>query len=235
MHGRQWNTEPGQLGPHHDASRHVYCLCMRHFSSLSTVVRLILMTYTCCVGSGTVQSRSRVQGVCTIIQRSPCSRSSHPLLDLCCARCMLTFRRAAASIDRANTICSVRCWRRSHTPAIHHLPRDQTRLPPAPLCSVRPQLVFERQRAATLSTHALVPTAMADSSPPGCWRSFGTPSAELRLEFTLPTGQSFRWRQTGDNEFTGVIGQRVVRLELHNFVFPCAPACLFKSRRDKTA
>ena len=42
------------------------------------------------------------------------------------------------------------------------------------------------------------------------WRSLNTPARELRLEFTLPTGQSFRWRQTGAQEFTGVIQQRVV-------------------------
>lgn len=43
------------------------------------------------------------------------------------------------------------------------------------------------------------------------WCSLGTPAAELRLEWTLPTGQSFRWRRAGD-EWVGVIGQRAVRL-----------------------
>lgn len=43
------------------------------------------------------------------------------------------------------------------------------------------------------------------------WTALGTPTAELRLEFTLPTGQSFRWVKTGGDEYTGVIGQRVVR------------------------
>ncbi|KAK9811557.1 hypothetical protein WJX72_005824 [[Myrmecia] bisecta] len=45
------------------------------------------------------------------------------------------------------------------------------------------------------------------------WRSLGAPSAELRLEFTLPTGQSFRWRQTGEGEYTGVVDRRVVRVQ----------------------
>jgi 3-methyladenine DNA glycosylase/8-oxoguanine DNA glycosylase len=46
----------------------------------------------------------------------------------------------------------------------------------------------------------------------GGWARLGTPSEELRLEFTLPTGQTFRWRRTGDAplEYTGVIGQRLV-------------------------
>ncbi len=42
------------------------------------------------------------------------------------------------------------------------------------------------------------------------WQSLDCPSSELRLEFTLPTGQSFRWRKTGPQEYTGVIQQRVV-------------------------
>ena len=42
------------------------------------------------------------------------------------------------------------------------------------------------------------------------WHSLAAPPSELRLEFTLPTGQSFRWRQTGPQEFTGVVQQRVV-------------------------
>ena len=44
------------------------------------------------------------------------------------------------------------------------------------------------------------------------WRRLGTPRAELCLDFTLPTGQSFRWRRTAPREFTGVVGRRVVQL-----------------------
>jgi len=42
------------------------------------------------------------------------------------------------------------------------------------------------------------------------WQSLGAAPAELTLDFTLPTGQSFRWRQTGQAEFTGVVDNRVV-------------------------
>ena len=44
------------------------------------------------------------------------------------------------------------------------------------------------------------------------WHSLGMPRSELCLAFTLPTGQSFRWRKTGDDEYTGVIHKRVVML-----------------------
>ena len=60
--------------------------------------------------------------------------------------------------------------------------------------------------SALPSATCQTPVAMGGSE----WRSLNTPASELRLEFTLPTGQSFRWRQTGPQEFTGVIQQRVV-------------------------
>ena len=44
------------------------------------------------------------------------------------------------------------------------------------------------------------------------WTLLGTPSPELRLEFTLPTGQSFRWKETSPGVFTGVLGRRAVIL-----------------------
>ena len=50
----------------------------------------------------------------------------------------------------------------------------------------------------------------SDLASSTAWRPLGTPSEELRLEFTLPTGQSFRWRDMGEGLFTGVVGNRVV-------------------------
>lgn len=44
------------------------------------------------------------------------------------------------------------------------------------------------------------------------WRSLGAPPCELRLDLTLPTGQSFRWRRTAGGGFAGVIGRRVYAL-----------------------
>jgi len=42
------------------------------------------------------------------------------------------------------------------------------------------------------------------------WTALGTTRKEISLQFTLPTGQSFRWRRLGDDLFAGVIGRRVV-------------------------
>ena len=54
-------------------------------------------------------------------------------------------------------------------------------------------------------------TAAASASAHSmAWQSLGAAPAELTLDFTLPTGQSFRWRQTGQAEFTGVVDNRVV-------------------------
>ncbi|KAG2488622.1 hypothetical protein HYH03_012795 [Edaphochlamys debaryana] len=44
----------------------------------------------------------------------------------------------------------------------------------------------------------------------GEWRSLGVAPGELQLDFSLPTGQSFRWRCTGEGQYTGVIGPRLV-------------------------
>jgi len=44
------------------------------------------------------------------------------------------------------------------------------------------------------------------------WVSLGVGAKELRLENTLPTGQSFRWRETTEGDYVGVIGQRVVSM-----------------------
>ena len=54
------------------------------------------------------------------------------------------------------------------------------------------------------------PAPLLCTPPPG-FAPLGLPPHELTLEHTLPTGQSFRWRRTGDGEFTGVVGRRVVR------------------------
>ena len=51
---------------------------------------------------------------------------------------------------------------------------------------------------------------------------------ELRLDNTLPTGQSFRQRKTTAGEYVGVIGQRVVsmRQEEHDVLYRvhCRPS-----------
>ncbi|KAF5827694.1 hypothetical protein DUNSADRAFT_240 [Dunaliella salina] len=48
--------------------------------------------------------------------------------------------------------------------------------------------------------------------PNSMWSSLSTDDVELKLKFTLPTGQSFRWTQLSEYDFVGVIGPRLVRL-----------------------
>ncbi|PKA46962.1 N-glycosylase/DNA lyase OGG1 [Apostasia shenzhenica] len=45
------------------------------------------------------------------------------------------------------------------------------------------------------------------------WHPLDVPRSELSLPLTLPTGQTFRWRQTGPSQFTGVIGSHLVSLK----------------------
>ncbi|XP_070766518.1 N-glycosylase/DNA lyase [Enoplosus armatus] len=47
------------------------------------------------------------------------------------------------------------------------------------------------------------------SSGAKMWRSLACAKSELRLDLTLACGQSFRWRETADGHWTGVMGGRV--------------------------
>ncbi|XP_034067048.1 N-glycosylase/DNA lyase [Gymnodraco acuticeps] len=47
------------------------------------------------------------------------------------------------------------------------------------------------------------------SSGAKLWRSLACAKSELRLDLTLACGQSFRWRETAEGHWTGVIGGRV--------------------------
>ncbi|KAI5054980.1 hypothetical protein GOP47_0030125 [Adiantum capillus-veneris] len=50
------------------------------------------------------------------------------------------------------------------------------------------------------------------SSTTNEWRSLGVDQSELSLALTLPTGQSFRWKLTGDCEYTGVVDKYIFTL-----------------------
>ncbi|XP_061909599.1 N-glycosylase/DNA lyase-like isoform X1 [Entelurus aequoreus] len=54
-----------------------------------------------------------------------------------------------------------------------------------------------------MSRHAVL------SSGVKTWRSIACKKSELRLDLTLACGQSFRWRETSEDHWTGVIGGRV--------------------------
>nr|XP_061802669.1 N-glycosylase/DNA lyase-like [Nerophis lumbriciformis] len=54
-----------------------------------------------------------------------------------------------------------------------------------------------------MATHAVL------SNGANTWRALACHKSELRLDLTLACGQSFRWRETADGHWTGVIGGRV--------------------------
>lgn len=54
-----------------------------------------------------------------------------------------------------------------------------------------------------MSQHALL------SLGAKAWRCLSCPKSELRLDLTLGCGQTFRWNETGEGHWTGVMGGRV--------------------------
>ncbi|KAM4610893.1 N-glycosylase/DNA lyase [Polymixia lowei] len=55
----------------------------------------------------------------------------------------------------------------------------------------------------TMAKHAVL------SAGTKAWGSLACTRSELRLDLTLGCGQTFRWRETGDGHWTGVMGGRV--------------------------
>jgi hypothetical protein len=53
-------------------------------------------------------------------------------------------------------------------------------------------------------------TKVVLSMATGEWIPLGVPPLELRCDATLVCGQSFRWRKTADDEWSGVISGRLV-------------------------
>ena len=62
------------------------------------------------------------------------------------------------------------------------------------------------------------------------WRSLGLSAGELKLAHTLPTGQAFGWRRSGD-EYHGVLGDAAVAVREH----PSTKCCEWRSALDREA
>ena len=62
------------------------------------------------------------------------------------------------------------------------------------------------------------------------WRSLGLSAGELKLAHTLPTGQAFGWRRSGD-EYHGVLGNAAVAVREH----PSTKCCEWRSALDREA
>jgi hypothetical protein len=83
-------------------------------------------------------------------------------------------------------------------------------------------------KAKSAMTKPVASVAMGRLDQRAGWISLGLNRRELTLDHTLPTGQSFRWRRTGENEFTGVIGTRVVR-----YRYSCSPMQMIECGQRK--
>ncbi|GFR48120.1 hypothetical protein Agub_g9947, partial [Astrephomene gubernaculifera] len=109
--------------------------------------------------------------------------------------------------------------------SFHQLPQHHSRRAhkcPQPATSpFQPLMHTSALTASSAPSSAITATALlhVEEEPPAPdpdgWRLLGAPPEELQLDFCLPTGQSFRWRRTGDGQYTGVIGNRLVCLRQH--------------------
>lgn len=57
------------------------------------------------------------------------------------------------------------------------------------------------------------PSLATPVSPNSRWLPLNVAKSELSLALTLPTGQTFRWKQTSPLQYTGVIGSHLISLK----------------------
>ncbi|XP_062101508.1 N-glycosylase/DNA lyase OGG1 [Humulus lupulus] len=78
-----------------------------------------------------------------------------------------------------------------------------TPIPSPPLTPPTPQLISKIPKSL------LKPT----STPITKWAPLNLSKSELSLPLTFPTGQTFRWKQTGPLQYTGAVGPHLVSLK----------------------
>ncbi|KAL2629948.1 hypothetical protein R1flu_014634 [Riccia fluitans] len=69
-----------------------------------------------------------------------------------------------------------------------------------------------RRRTRTSCRKLFSPTIASRVTEHQRWRSLGISPTELNLALTVVTGQTFRWRSTGDSQYTGVVGSHLISL-----------------------
>lgn len=82
-----------------------------------------------------------------------------------------------------------------------------------------PQFLHRTQHLKTISNSSKRPKIILQSAstPPQIeaakWVPLNLSRSELSLPLTFPTGQTFRWRQTGPLQYTGVVGSHLISLK----------------------
>ncbi|CAN0892300.1 N-glycosylase/DNA lyase OGG1 [Linum grandiflorum] len=88
--------------------------------------------------------------------------------------------------------------------------------PAAPLPPTPPQttqaLLRKPRKAISNYRAAVVATATAASNST-TWSPLNLSQSELYLPLTFPTGQTFRWKKTGDLQYTGALGPHLISLK----------------------
>lgn len=120
-------------------------------------------------------------------------------------KCMFGSRSLALHLARSTLSKPV-----FHLLAFYSTHQTPSRAPPTRLLPSR----CSPATPAAATSQAAPPSFRPTMAPtPDGWTLLGTPSEELRLDCTLPTGQSFRWRELAPGSlYVGVLGRRAVAL-----------------------
>nr|XP_010930741.2 N-glycosylase/DNA lyase OGG1 [Elaeis guineensis]XP_010930742.2 N-glycosylase/DNA lyase OGG1 [Elaeis guineensis] len=87
-------------------------------------------------------------------------------------------------------------------------PRPPTPPKKNPIANPNPKPAAFRTKTRRSLAPSLLPSAAA-----GEWKTLPIPRSEFSLLLTLPTGQTFRWRRTAADCFTGVVGSHLLSLK----------------------
>ncbi|XP_073036283.1 N-glycosylase/DNA lyase OGG1-like [Primulina eburnea] len=81
--------------------------------------------------------------------------------------------------------------------------------PRQPLSLTKQLRPISKKARNILRSSQVIPT----STEPVAWTPLNINKSELYLPLTFPTGQTFRWKQTGSLQYTGVIGPHLISLK----------------------
>ncbi|XP_021604152.1 N-glycosylase/DNA lyase OGG1 isoform X2 [Manihot esculenta] len=95
-------------------------------------------------------------------------------------------------------------------PSLPHTPPQRLLKPHN--CKATSQISSKKHKNSILKVAA----AAGKTTHLATWAPLDLTQSELSLPLTFPTGQTFRWKQTGPLQYTGTLGPHLISLKHHN-------------------